>query len=60
MKRRLGSGRISPPTEFDHATLCSEVGSANRSATGTLQLTKDIRRVGVVIATVLTLDLEIL
>ena len=32
MKRRLGSGRISPPAGFEPATLWSEVGSANRSA----------------------------
>ena len=36
MKRRLGSGRISPPAEFEPATPWSEVGSANRSATRTL------------------------
>ena len=36
MKRRLGSGRISPPVGFEPATLWSEVGSANRSATRTL------------------------
>ena len=33
MKRRLGSGRISPPAGFEPATPWSEVGSANRSAT---------------------------
>ena len=33
MKRRLGSGRILPPAGFEPATLWSEVGSANRSAT---------------------------
>ena len=32
MKRRLGSGRISPPARFEPATTWSEVGSANRSA----------------------------
>ena len=37
MKRRLGSGRIAPPAEFEPATPWSEVGSANRSATRTLQ-----------------------
>ena len=37
MKRRLGSGRISPPAWFEPATPWSEVGSANRSATRTLQ-----------------------
>ena len=31
-KRRLGSGRISPPAGFELATPWSEVGSANRSA----------------------------
>ena len=36
MKRRLGSGRISPPVGFESATPWSEVGSANRSATRTL------------------------
>ena len=36
MKRRLGSGRISPPTGFEHATPWSEVGRANRLATRTL------------------------
>ena len=36
MKRRLGSGRISPPAGFKPATPWSEVGSANRSATRTL------------------------
>ena len=35
MKRRLGSGRISPPAGFEPATPWSEVGSANRSATWT-------------------------
>ena len=39
MKRRLGSGRISPPAGFEPATPWSEVGSANRSATRTLLLT---------------------
>ena len=38
MKRRLGSGRISPPAGFEPATPWSEVGSANRSATRTLRL----------------------
>ena len=33
MKRRLGSGRISPPAGFEPATPWSKVGSANRSAT---------------------------
>ena len=37
MKRRLGSGRISPRAGFEPATPCSEVGSANRSATRTLR-----------------------
>ena len=36
MKRRLGSGRISPQAGFEPATPWSEVGSANRSATRTL------------------------
>ena len=36
MKRRLGSGRISPPAGFEPATPWSEVGSASRSATRTL------------------------
>ena len=36
MKRRLGSGRMSPPAGCEPATLSSEVGSANRSATRTL------------------------
>ena len=36
MKRRLGSGRISPPAGFEPATPWPEVGSANRSATRTL------------------------
>ena len=36
-KRRLGSGRISPPAGFEPATPWSEVGSANRSATRTLR-----------------------
>ena len=36
MKRRSGSGRISPPVGFQPATPWSEVGSANRSATRTL------------------------
>ena len=34
MKRRLGSGRISPPAGFEPATPWSEVGSANCSDTG--------------------------
>ena len=38
MKRRLGSGRISPPAGFEPATPWSEVGSANRSATRTLHI----------------------
>ena len=33
MKRRLGSGRISPPAGFEPTTPWSEVGSANCSAT---------------------------
>ena len=33
MKRRLGSGRISPPAGFKPATPWSKVGSANRLAT---------------------------
>ena len=37
MKRHLGSGRISPPAGFEPVTPWSEVGSANRSATRTLQ-----------------------
>ena len=37
MKRRLGTGRISPAAGFEPATPWSEVGSANRSATRTLQ-----------------------
>ena len=37
MKRRLGSGRISPAAGFEPATLWSEVGSVNCSATRTLQ-----------------------
>ena len=36
MKRRLGSGRISPPVGFEPTTPWSEVGSAYRSATWTL------------------------
>ena len=36
MKRRLGSGRISPPAGFEPATPWTEVGNANRSATRTL------------------------
>ena len=36
MKRRLGSGRISPPAGFEPATPWSEVGSAYRSSTRTL------------------------
>ena len=36
MRRRLGSGRISPPAGFEPATPCSEVGSANHSDTRTL------------------------
>ena len=41
MKRRLGSGRISPPAGFEPATPWSEVGSANRSATRTLHADTD-------------------
>ena len=37
MERRLGSGRISPTAGFEPTTPWSEVGSANRSATRTLQ-----------------------
>ena len=37
MKHRLGSRRISPPAGFERVTPWSEVGSANRSATRTLQ-----------------------
>ena len=37
MKRRLGSGRISPPAGFEPVTPWSEVGSANRSAMRTLR-----------------------
>ena len=40
MKRRLGSGRISPPAGFEPATPWSEVGSANRSAMRTLHLSQ--------------------
>ena len=36
MKRRSGSGRISPPVGFELATPWSEVGGANQSATRTL------------------------
>ena len=42
MKRRLGSGRISPPAGFEPATPWSEVGSANRSATRTLLRTQNV------------------
>ena len=42
MKRRLGSGRISPPAGFEPATPWSEVGSTNRSATWTLHFADDI------------------
>ena len=38
MKRRLGSGRISPPAGFKPATPWSKVGRANRSATPTLRV----------------------
>ena len=38
MKRRLGSGRISPPAGFEPASPWTEVGSANCSATQTLLL----------------------
>ena len=41
MKRRLDSGRISPPAGFEPATPWSEVGSANRSATRTLRFWKE-------------------
>ena len=41
MKRRLGSGRISPPAGFEPVTPWSEVGSANRSATRTLPTPKE-------------------
>ena len=37
LKRRLSSGRISPPAGFEPVTPWSEVGSANRSATRTLR-----------------------
>ena len=40
MKRRLGSGRISPPAGFEPATPWTEIGSANRSATRTLLYAK--------------------
>ena len=40
MKRRLGSGRLSPPGGFEPATPWTEVGSANRSATRTLLMGK--------------------
>ena len=40
VKRRLGSGRISPSAGFEPATPWSEVGGANRSATRMLQLQK--------------------
>ena len=42
MKRRLGSGRISPPAGFEPATPWSEVGSANRSAPRTLLSAKKV------------------
>ena len=38
MKRRLGSGRISPPAGFEPATPWFAVGSANCSATRTFHL----------------------
>ena len=40
MKRRLGSGRISPPAGFEPATPWTEIGIANRSATRTLLIKK--------------------
>ena len=43
MKRRLGSGRISPPAGFEPATPWSEVGSANRSATRTLHKSEQMK-----------------
>ena len=43
MKRRLGSERISPPAGFEPATLWSEVGSANCSATRMLLLSKELK-----------------
>ena len=45
MKRRLGSGRISPPAGFEPATPWSEVGSANRSATRTLHQSMDTSKI---------------
>ena len=44
MKRRLGSGRISPPAGFEPATPRSEVRSANRSATRMLLTLKGWHR----------------
>ena len=41
MKRRSGSERILPPEGFEPATLWSEVGSANRSATRSLHNKSD-------------------
>ena len=41
MKRRLGSGRISPLAGFEPATPWTEVGSTNRSATRTLRVDPD-------------------
>ena len=38
MKRRLGSGRISPPARFEHATRDPKSGALNRSAMWTLLL----------------------
>ena len=46
MKRRLGSGRISPPAGFEPATPWTEVGSTNRSATRTLQANIGVKRDG--------------
>ena len=56
MKRRLGSGRISPRAGFEPATPWSEVGSANRSATRTLPYPKGLNVVYVseITATTLT------
>ena len=38
MKRRLGSGRISPLARFEPATQWSEVGSGNHLAKRTLRI----------------------
>ena len=46
MKRRLGSGRISPPAGFEPATPWTEVGSANRSATRTLRIMGQVIYIG--------------